>query len=60
MEREENDMTREEKIVKMIRAQQLLTFEEWFELNKICFTLAKNANDPRKMYEEYVAEQLGE
>ena len=60
MEREENEMTREEKITKMIQAQQLLTFEEWFELNKYCFILAKNANDPRKMYEEYVAEHLGE
>lgn len=60
MEREENDMTREEKIVKMIRAQQLLTFEEWYELNQYCFSLLKNTHEPRKLYEEYVAEQLGE
>ena len=53
-------MTREEKIAKMIQAQQLLTYEEWFELNKICFVLAKNAHEPRRLYEEYVAEQLGE
>ena len=60
MEREESLMTREEKIAKMIQAQQLLTFEEWYELNQYCFSLLKNTHEPRKLYEEYVAEVLGE
>jgi hypothetical protein len=53
-------MTREEKIQAYIKGQQLLTFEQWYEINQYAFTLGKNKNDPRKMYEEYVAEVLGE
>lgn len=53
-------MTREEKIQQLIKAEQMVTFEEWYEMNQYAFTLGRNKNDPKKMYEEYVAEVLGE
>ena len=53
-------MTREELIREYIRAQQLLTFEEWYKINENAFTIGKNEENPKKMYEEYIAEFLGE
>ena len=53
-------MTREEKIEQLIKAEQMVTFEEWYEINQYAFIFSKNKNDPRKLYEEYVAEMLGE
>ena len=53
-------MTREEKIERLIKGQQLLTFEQWYEINQWAFIFGKNKNDPKKLYEEYVAEVLGE
>lgn len=60
IEREENKMTREEKIARLIAGGQLPTFEEWYELNRVAFEYTKNKNKPRDLYEEYVAEVLGE
>ena len=59
-EREETTMTREEKIERLIKGQQLLTFEQWYEINQWTFIFGKNKNDPKRLYEEYVAEVLGE
>ena len=53
-------MTREEKIEKLIKGQQLLTFEEWYELNRFALEYTRNSINPRELYEEYVAEVLGE
>ena len=53
-------MTREEKIEQLIKAEQMVTFEEWYEINQYAFIFGKNKNDPRKLYEEYVADVLGE
>ena len=53
-------MTREEKIQRAIAGGQLVTFEEWYKLNRDAFELLKNANKPEELYEEYVAEVLGE
>jgi hypothetical protein len=53
-------MTREEKIERAIKGQQLLTYEEWYELNKDSFELLRNSLTPQKVYEEYVNEVLGE
>lgn len=53
-------MTREEKINLYIRAEQLLDFEHWYELNRVNFELLENSRKPEEVYEEYVAEVLGE
>ena len=53
-------MTREEKIQQLIKGQQLLTYEEWYKLNQFAFECAKNSLNPKVLYEEYVAEVLGE
>lgn len=53
-------MTREEKIERLIAGGQLLTFEAWYEFNRVAFEYIKNKNKPRDLYEEYVAEVLGE
>ena len=53
-------MTREEKIQRAVAGGQLITFEEWYELNREAFELLKNTNKPEDLYEEYVAEVLGE
>ena len=53
-------MTREERIERLIKAQQLYTFEEWYEMNKNAFEVMKNSLSPVRLYEEYVAEVLGE
>jgi hypothetical protein len=54
------DMSREEKILAYIKAKQLLSFEEWYALNETCFKYGMNKNDPKRLYEEYVNEVLGE
>jgi hypothetical protein len=51
-------MTRQEKIDKLIRAQQLVTFEEWYAVNEIAYTYGKNGRNPQKDYEDYVEETL--
>lgn len=38
----------------------ILTFEQWYELVKDMFELVKNSYNPRDLYDEYVAEMLGE
>ena len=53
-------MTREEKIERAIKGQQLLTYDEWYQLNKNAFELIHNSLSPQKVYEEYVNEVLGE
>jgi hypothetical protein len=53
-------MTREEKIDKLIKGQQLLTYEEWYALNKNTFEVLRNSLSPKETYEEYVREVLGE
>jgi hypothetical protein len=53
-------MTREEKIELLIRAQQLPTYEEWYELNRDVFEVVNNSLKPEEVYEEYVKEKLGE
>ena len=53
-------MTREEKINLFIRAEQLLDFERWYELNRDAFELLGSSRKPEEVYEEYVAEVLGE
>ena len=53
-------MTREEKIERAIKGQQLLTYAEWYELNKDAFELLRNSFTPQEIYEEYVKEELGE
>ena len=53
-------MTREERIQRLINSQQLCTFEEWYEMNKTAFEMLRNSHDPKRLYEEYVREVLGE
>ena len=53
-------MTREERIEQAIKGQQLLTYEEWYALNKNAFELLRNTLSPKVLYEEYVKEVLGE
>lgn len=53
-------MTREERIERLIKAQQLYTFEEWYEINKYAFEVLRNSLNPKVLYEEYVREVLGE
>jgi hypothetical protein len=53
-------MTREERIEQAIKGQQLLTYEEWYALNKHAFELLRNSLNPKALYEEYVNEVLGE
>ena len=53
-------MTREEKIQQLIKGQQLLTYEEWYRLNQFALEYTRNSINPKEMYEEYVAEVLGE
>lgn len=52
-------MTKQQQIDAYIKAKQLLTFDEWYALNETAFTLGKNKNNPKELYEEYVAEVLG-
>ena len=40
----------------LIKAQQLLTYEEWYELNKVVFTATKTHHNPEELYNEYVEE----
>jgi hypothetical protein len=40
----------------LIKAQQLLTYEEWYELNKVVFTTTKTHHNPEELYNEYVEE----
>lgn len=40
----------------LIRAQQLLTFEEWYAANKTAYTLPTNTRNPYADYEEYARE----
>jgi hypothetical protein len=53
-------MTREERIERAIKGQQLLTYAEWYEINKLAFEWCRNSLNPEKLYEEYVNETLGE
>lgn len=52
-------MTKEERIERAIKGQQLLTYEEWYKENELAFMLG-NKYTPRELYEEYVNEMLGE
>ena len=40
----------------LIKSQQLLTYEEWYELNKVVFTATKTHRNPEELYNEYVEE----
>jgi hypothetical protein len=40
----------------LIRAQQLVTFEEWYSANKTAYALSTNTRNPYTDYEEYVRE----
>jgi hypothetical protein len=53
-------MTKEEKIERAIKGQQLLTFEEWYKENELAFKWCKNSLNPKELYEEYVTETIGE
>jgi hypothetical protein len=42
----------------LLKSQQLLTYEEWYELNKVVFTTTKTHRNPEELYNEYVEEIL--
>ena len=52
-------MTREEKIAIYIKAQMLLTFEEWYKINELAF-IVSNKRTPKDLYDEYVIDTIGE
>lgn len=47
---------REELITKKI----MLTWEEWWDMNKDIFTVVHNSLDPHKAYEDYVNEMIND
>ena len=51
---EEEETMRE----KLIRSQQICTFEEWYEEMKWCFIFGFADGTPEEQYEEYVAREM--
>ena len=52
-------MTAEERIELALQRREIPTYEDWYELNKLAFTLVKNSKTPEETYNEYIREVLG-
>lgn len=51
-------MTRSEKVAILINAQQMLTYEEWFEKAGYAYNLMNTKYSPAEKYAEYVEETI--
>ena len=43
---------------KLLRSQQILTFEEWYEEMKWCFIFGFADGTPEEQYEDYVTREM--
>ena len=53
-------MTRSEKVAILIKAQQLYTYEEWFEKVGYIYSLMNTKHSPAEKYAAYVEETIQE
>ena len=51
-------MTRSEKVAMLIEAQQLYTYEEWYEAIGYVYSLMDTSHSPAEEYAAYVEETL--
>ena len=53
-------MTKQERINKLIKAQQLYTYEQWYAIVGTMYTHGNISRSPEADYEQYVNEKLKE